>query len=126
MKNQVKKLNPQWVKEARDYFKKFLKVTKFPHPVRNGSRGSEFDYPEWLIMFIAVLSVKCKVKTYVGIHRLSTQYWNMIAEGTKLKSISERQLRDRLKKICHSPRKPAAFIFQIFPQEYFNKESECG
>lgn len=117
MPKQTKKLNPQWVKEARDYFTKFLKVTKFPHPARDGKRGSPFDYPEWMIMFIAILSVKCKVKSYVGIHKLATQYWHIIAEGTNLKPISERQLRDRLKKICHSPRKPAAFIFHVFPQE---------
>jgi hypothetical protein len=56
------KLNPEWVKQARDSFQEFLRVTKFPHPVRNGTRGSEFDYPEWLIMFMAVLSVKAHVK----------------------------------------------------------------
>lgn len=117
---QTPKLSSQWVKEARDYFKKFLKVTKFPHPVRNGNRGSKFDYPEWLIMFIAILSVKVKVKTYLGIHRLALQYWGIITEGTNLKPISERQLRDRLKKICHSPRRPASFIFQVFPREIFH------
>ena len=26
-------------------------------------------------MLIAVLRVKCKVKTYAGIHRLALQYW---------------------------------------------------
>ncbi len=117
---QTQKLNPKWVKETRDYFKEFLKVTKFPHPVRNGNRGSKFDYPEWLIMFIAVLSVKAKVKTYLGIHRLALQYWDIIAEKTKVKPISESQLRDRLKKICHSPRKPAMFVFQVFPREVFD------
>lgn len=116
MKKQTSKLNPKWVEEARDYFKKFLKATKFPHPERNGSRGSKFDYPEWLIMFIAVISVKAKVKSYLAIHRLAWQYWDIIAAGTNLKPISERQLRDRLKKICHSPRKPAMFIFQVFPR----------
>jgi len=120
MKKQISKLNPEWVSQTRDYFLKFLKLTKFPHPDRNGIRGSKFDYPEWMIMLIAVLSVKCKVKTYLGIHRLTLKYWKIIAEGTKLKPISERQLRDRLKKICHSPRKPAAFIFQILPKTYFN------
>jgi hypothetical protein len=34
-------------------------------------RGSEVEYPAWLIMLIGVLAVKCKEKTYVGIHRLS-------------------------------------------------------
>ena len=117
---QTPKLNSQWIKETRDYFKKFLKVTKFPHPERNGNRGSKFEYPEWMIMFIAILSVKAKVKGYLATHRLALQYWDIIAEGANLKPISERQLRDRLKKICHSTRKPASFIFQIFPKEIFN------
>jgi len=114
------KLNPEWVKETRGHFKKFLKETKFPHPDRDGTRGSKFSYPEWLIMFIAILSVKCKEKTYLGIHRLTVEYWDLIAEGLKLKPLSERQLRDRLKKICHSPGKPATFIFQIFPKKILN------
>lgn len=121
---QTPKLNPQWIKETRDYFKKFLRVTKFPHPVRNGTRGSEFDYPEWLIIFIAVLSVKAKVKNYLAIHRLALQYWDIFTEGLdgriRKKPISERQLRDRLKKICHSPRRPATLIFQIFPRTVLN------
>jgi hypothetical protein len=120
MLKQTSKLNPKWVKETRDYFLKFLKATKFPHPKRNGKRGSEFDYPEWLVMFIAILSVKCKVKTYLGIHRMAVQYWNIIAEGLSLKPIPETTLRYRLKKICHQPRKPAMFIFQIFPKCYFD------
>jgi len=114
------KLNPQWIKETLNYFKDFLKETGFPHPVRNGERGSKFYYPEWLIMFIAVLSVKAKVKTYLGIHRLALRYWDIITQGLNLKSIPESTLRDRLKKICHFPGKPAGFIFQIFPQDYFN------
>lgn len=120
MSKQTPKLNPQWVREARDYFKQFLKVTKFPHPVRNGTRGSEFDYPEWLIMFIAVLSVKAKVKTYLGIHKLAVKYWGIIAEDLDLKPISESNLRLRLKKICHQPRKPAGFISQVFPRAVFD------
>lgn len=113
-------LNPKWIKETRDYFLEFLKVTEFPHPARNGNRGSEFEYPEWIIMFIAILSVKCKVKTYVGIHRLATEYWEEIVSGKRIDKspISERQLRDRLKKICHTPRRPAMFVSQIFPQSY--------
>jgi len=89
------RINPEWVKEARDYFKKFLKETKFPHPDRNGTRGSKFSYPEWLIMFIAVLSVKCKEKTYLGIHRLAVKHWDIIAEGFNLEPISESNLRGR-------------------------------
>lgn len=117
---QPTKLNPEWVAKTRDSFKAFLDLTNFPHPEREGSRGSAFAYPEWLIMFIAVLSVKAKAKNYLATHRLAAQYWNVIAEGLPVAkhSISERQLRDRLKKICHSPRNPAEFISQIFPQRY--------
>jgi len=67
-------------------------------------------------MFIAVLSVKMKIKTYVQIHKMAIEYWDLIAKDLNLKPISERQLRDRLKKICHHPGKPATFIFQMFPQ----------
>ena len=126
MEASIKKLNPEWIREVRDYFKKFLDETGFPHPERNGTRGSKFDYPEWLIMFISVLSVKCKIKTYLGIHRLTLQYWEVLTEGLDLKDkrISESNLRDRLKKICHTPGKPAAFIFQVFPEKFFDSESE--
>ena len=122
MQKQTPKLNPDWVLKTRDYFVEFLKVTKFPHPGRNGTRGSKFDYPEWLIMFIAILSVKCKVKEYTKIHAMAVQYWKIIIQETDLpqKPISERQLRDRLKKIRHEPGKPAMFIFQIFPKEHFD------
>jgi hypothetical protein len=62
-------------------------------------------------MFIAILSGKLKDKSYVQIHRRAIQYWNQIAAGLDLMPISERQLRDRLKEICHHPRRPATFIF---------------
>src|SRR5258708_2356489 len=93
------KLNPKWILQTQEYFQSFLQETNFPEPVRDGSRGSEFSYPESMIMFIAVLAVKTKTKSYVGIHRLCERYWRQIAKGTKLPPISERQLRDRLKKI---------------------------
>jgi hypothetical protein len=115
MSKQTPKLNPKWVSQARDYFVNFLKVTKFPHPVRNGSRGSEFDYPEWLIMFIAVLAVKAKAKNYLAIHRLSLQYWPIIAQGLKLKPIPETTLRYRLKKISYQVGTTPVFITQVFP-----------
>jgi hypothetical protein len=112
----IPKLNPEWVKQFKDEFTEFLRITKFPEPTRNGTRGSTFDYPESLIMLVAVFSVKCKVKTYQGIHRLVVQYWSILRPKVDLAPISESQLRDRLKKIKHSPRKPAAFIFQLFPE----------
>jgi hypothetical protein len=110
------KLNPPWVKQFVKEFRGFLKETKFPEPERNGERGSTFEYPESLIMLIAVLSVKCKVKTYLGIHRLAEQYWAYLSPDKNLKPISESQLRERLKKIRHTPGKPARFIFQLFPE----------
>jgi hypothetical protein len=122
MPGKTAKLNPQWVKETLRYFKEFLKVTAFPHPERHGKRGSKFAYPEWLIMFIAVLSVKAQAKNYLALHRLALQYWESITGGLpkaiRGKPISERPLRDRLQKICHAPRNPAIFIFQIFPRSH--------
>jgi hypothetical protein len=111
----VCKLNPAWIEQTRRDFLEFLEATNFPHPQRNGERGSRFDYPEWLIMLIAVLAVKCKVQSYLGIHRLAVQYWPLLTPELNLAPISESQLRDRLKKIGHAPGKPAGFIFQIFP-----------
>jgi hypothetical protein len=120
MPKQTPKLNSEWIRETRASFKHFLDMTTFPHPARNGTRGSAFDYPEWLIMFIAILAVKGQVKTYLGTHRLVLQYWQIIAEGLNLQPISESQRRERLKKSCHTPRRPAAFILQLFPHEGFD------
>jgi hypothetical protein len=47
---------------------------------RFGEHGPTFKYPEWLIMFIAILSVKLKVKTYIQIHKMALKYWDIIAE----------------------------------------------
>ena len=116
MAKPISKLSRQWIRKTRADFSQFLEETNFPDPKREGQRGPEFEYPEWLIMFIAIVSVKCKVQTYLGIHKMAMQYWDTIAEGLNLKPISERQLRDRLKKICHFPGKPATFIFQLFPE----------
>ena len=116
MAKKAHKISKKWIVENRTFFRDFLDQTGFPDPERAGERGPKFQYPEWLIMFIAVLSVKLKVKSYVQIHRMAMQYWDQIAAGLDLKPISERQLRDRLKKICHHPRRPATFIFQLFPE----------
>ena len=115
----VKKSNEisaRWIRETRDDFRAFLDETEFPDPERIGERGPKFTYPGWLIMFIAILSVKMKIKSYVQIHKMAVQYWDIISEGLDLTPISERQLRERLKKILHFPGKPAAFIFQLFPE----------
>lgn len=112
----AKKISKKWIEQSREFFREFLDETDFPDPDRIGERGPKFLYPEWMIMFIAVLSVKLKIKTYVQIHKMVMDYWDEIAQDLDLKPISKRQLRDRLKKICHHPRKPAAFIFQMFPE----------
>ena len=116
MAKKSNKISARWIRETRDDFKAFLEDTDFPAPDRIGERGPKFTYPEWLIMFIAVLSVKFKLKTYVKIHQMAVQYWEMIAKDLDLQAISERQLRDRLKKICHHSRKLSTFIFQLFPE----------
>ena len=112
------RLNPDWIREAKHRFKEFLETTKFPDPKRNGKRGSEFEYPEWLIMFIAVLAVKAKLKHYVAIHRMVVEHWNILGKKVHDTPISERQLRDRLKKISPQSGRPPAFIFQIFPRSF--------
>jgi hypothetical protein len=111
-----RRISKRWIQKTREYFREFLDETNFPDPERLASRGPKFLYPEWMIMFVAVLSVKLKIKTYVQIHKMVMDYWDIIAQDLDLKPISERQLRDRLKKICHHPRKPATFIFQMFPE----------
>lgn len=110
------KISPDWIVDNRQWFREFLDETDFPDPQRLGERGPTFTYPEWLIMFIAILSVKCELKTYRGIYRLVCQHWESISSGLELDLISETQLKDRLKKIGHFPGKPAGFIFQLFPE----------
>ena len=116
MPKKAHKISEKWIVQNRAFSRKFLDQTGFPDPERAGERGPTFKYPERLIMFIAILSVKLKLKSYVQIHRMAEQYWDPIAADLDLEPISERQLRDRLKKICHHPGKPAKFIFQIFPE----------
>ena len=116
MPRKANKISTRWIRETREAFREFLDETNFPDPERLGERGPKFKYPEWLIMFIAILSVKLKVKSYVQIHKMAVKYWDIIAQGMDLTPISEKQLRDRLKKIRHFPGDPAAFIFQLFPE----------
>jgi len=116
MAQRARKISKKWIEQNRELFRDFLDETDFPDPERTGERGPKFRYPEWLIMFIAVLSVKMKIKSYVQIHRMALEYWDLISKDLQLPPISERQLRDRLKKICHHPGKPATFIFQMFPE----------
>ena len=116
MPRKANKISTRWIRETREAFREFLDETNFPDPERLGERGPKFKNPEWLIMFIAILSVKLKVKSYVQIHKMAVKYWDIIAQDMDLSPISEKQLRDRLKKIRHFPGDPAAFIFQLFPE----------
>lgn len=102
-KERVSRLNPDWVREARDYFLEFLEETGFPHPER-------------LVMFMAALAVKAKAKSYLAIHRLALQYWEIIAEGLGLSPIPETTMRYRLKKISFKPGEAPIFVFQVFPE----------
>lgn len=112
-------ISKQWVKQTRAYFLTFLRETHFPELERQGERGAAVRYPEWLIMLIGVLAVKCKEKTYLGIHRLARTYWKELC-GLQVHAppISERQLRARLKKIRFEPGTGAGYIQQMFPLEY--------
>lgn len=112
-------ISKQWIKQTRAYFLAFLRETHFPELERQGERGATVRYPEWLIMLIGVLAVKCKEKTYLGIHRLALTYWKELC-GPQVHAppISERQLRARLKKIRFEPGTGAGYVYQIFPPDY--------
>ena len=112
-------VSKQWVTATRQYFLEFLRATHFPEFTKSRERGSPVEYPEWLIMLIGVLAVKCKEKTYVGIHRLSTRYWQeLCGQEVRAAPISESRLRARLKKICFVPGSGAGYMYQIFPPAY--------
>jgi hypothetical protein len=92
-------VSEQWIRETREYFLEFLRATKFPEFSEQGDRGPEVEYPEWLIMLIGVVAVKCKEKTYVGIHRLSRHYWRALCgKEIRVAPLSESRWRARLKK----------------------------
>ena len=89
-------VSKEWIQATRTYFLDFLHTTGFPELQRHGERGLLCAYPEWLIMLIGVLAVKCKAKSDVGIHRLSTRYWQeLCGQDVILPPISESQLRER-------------------------------
>ena len=69
MARKSNKISTRWIRETRNDFRAFLDETDFPDPKRLGERGPAFTCPEWLIMFIAILSVKLKRKTYVQIQK---------------------------------------------------------
>jgi hypothetical protein len=113
------KISPKWVRQTRKYFLKFLQATHFPPVERHGQRGKTFEYPEWLIMLIGVLAVRCQEQTYLGIHRMTCRFWNeLCGRQVQLPPISESQLRARLKKIGYQLGTAPGYVVQIFPPEY--------
>jgi hypothetical protein len=116
------KLSRKWVRQTRKYFLQFLHTTCFPAIERHGQRGKMFAYPEWLIMLIGLLAVKCKEPTYLGIHRMTCRFWDdLCGRHLRLPPISESQLRERLKKIGYQLGTAPGYVFQIFPPEYFDE-----
>jgi len=95
MVKQSNKISTLLMRETHKEFRAFLDETDFLDPQRLGERGPLFKCPEWLIMFIAILSFKLKIKSYVPIHKMAVKYWPVIAQGMDLAPISERQLRER-------------------------------
>jgi hypothetical protein len=80
MARRAKKIWENWILETRELFRDFLDETDFPDLKRLGERGPTFEYPEWIFMFIAHMSVKLRLKTYVQIHKMAMQYWCIIAK----------------------------------------------
>ena len=70
------KISPPWVRQTRTYFLQFLDATRFPAVERHGPRGKTLTDPEWLILLIGVLAVKCKAQSSLGLHRMTCRFWN--------------------------------------------------
>jgi len=69
-------MSPTWVRQTRTSFLTCLHATHVPPVERHGQRGKTFEYPEWLIMLIGVLAVKCQEPTDLGIHRMTCRFWH--------------------------------------------------
>ncbi len=61
-----RRISKRWIQSTLENFREFLYETDFPDLERLGERGSRFLYPEWMIMFIAVLSVKLRSDVYAN------------------------------------------------------------
>ena len=64
MAKKADKISNCWIRQTLDNFRAFSDETDFPAPERLGERAPVFKYPEWLIMFIAILSVKLSASLY--------------------------------------------------------------
>jgi hypothetical protein len=69
------KISPKGVRQTRKHFLTFLHGTGFPLVERHGERGPTLLDPEWLIMLIGLLAVKCKKPTSLAIHGMSCRFW---------------------------------------------------
>jgi hypothetical protein len=113
------KISSKWVRQTRKYFLKFLHATHFPPVERHGQRGKTFEYPEWLIMLIGVLAVKCKEPTSLGIHRMTCRFWSeLCGRQLRVPPISASQWRARLKNIGYQLGTAPGYVFHIFPPAY--------
>ena len=118
------KVPPTWVLQTRTYFLQFLHATRFPPGERHGRRGQRCASPEWVIMLIGLLAIKCEEQSYLGIHRMSCRFWKeLCGRQVKLPPISESQRRERLKKIGYQLGTAPGYVLQISPRDYF--ESGC-
>jgi hypothetical protein len=86
------KLSRNWVRQTRTYVLQFLHTPCFPSIARHGHRGQTFVYPDWEIMLIGVLAVKCREPTHLGIHRMTGRFWkDLCGRQLRLPPISESQ-----------------------------------
>ena len=77
MAKKTRKISKKWIEENRIMFSEFLDETEFPDPEHTGERGPKFQYPVRLIMLIAVLSVKLKMKTHIEKHQNKKSTWRI-------------------------------------------------
>ena len=111
MTRKANKISSQWIRETRKAFRDFLDETNFPDPERLGERGPVFKYPEWLIMFIAILSVKLKIKTYVQIHKNGGQVLGFHRPGNGFEPHQRKTAQGPFKKNPSFPWKASSVHF---------------
>ncbi|MEW6482708.1 MAG: hypothetical protein AB1397_06915 [bacterium] len=72
-------------------------------------------------MFIALLSVKQKIKSYLELHRFVKDHWDVMGGDLGYKVIPETTMRYRLKKSALRKGKTPGFVSSMFPEEFFNR-----
>ena len=73
MDKRAEKISKKWIEQTRELLRVYQDGTDVPDPDRTGESGPKFRYPEWLIIFIFVLSAKMKIKTCVQIHKMTNE-----------------------------------------------------